>query len=63
MQIEKPIRKKINSKVVNKLIPINIKSEDIIKATEDVRKFGTPKFRTSKKYFLKFNGDNYPPKY
>lgn len=63
MQIEKPIRKKINSNMVKKLIPINIKREHIIKAIEDVRKFGTPKFRTSKKYFLKFDGDSYPPKY
>lgn len=45
------------------MIPKNIKREHIIKAIEEVEKVGTPKGRSSKKFFLEYNNKHYSPKY
>jgi len=45
------------------MIPKNIKREHIIKAIEEVKEVGIPKDRTSKKFFLEFECEYYPPKY
>lgn len=45
------------------MIPKNIKQKHIIKAIEEIGKNGTPKRRSSKKFFLKYNGKCFPPKY
>lgn len=46
------------------MIPENIKSEDIVRAVEEVEKLGTiPSGRDSEKYSLEYNGRFYPPKY
>ncbi len=45
------------------MIPKNIRREHIIKAIDDVKKFGFLKGRSSRNYFLEYNGMSYPPKY
>ncbi len=45
------------------MIPKYIKREHIIKAIEEVKRFGIPKRRSSKKFLLEYNGKHYPPKY
>ena len=45
------------------MIPWNINRDHIIMAIKEIDKCGVPKERYSKKYFLKFNGKLYPPKY
>lgn len=45
------------------MIPKNLKREHIIKAIEEVKKVGMPKRRSSKKFQLEYNGENFPPKY
>jgi hypothetical protein len=45
------------------MIPKNINREHIIKAIEEIKKVGIPDGRSSRKYFLEYNGEYYPPKY
>lgn len=45
------------------MIPKNIKKEHIIRAIERIKKFGIPEGRNSKKFFLEYNNEYYPPKY
>lgn len=45
------------------MIPKNIQREHIIKATEEADRVEIPKGRSSKKFFLEYNGEYYPPKY
>jgi hypothetical protein len=45
------------------MIPKNITREAIIKSIEKVDREGVPKGRESKKYNLRYNEKNYPPKY
>ncbi len=45
------------------MIPKNIKREHIIKATEEAKRVGVPKGRSSKKFLLEYNCEHYPPKY
>lgn len=44
-------------------IPKGILSKHIVAAIRNVIKNGIPKQRNSKRYFLKYSGKNYPPKY
>lgn len=45
------------------MIPKNIKQKHIFKAIEESKKIGIPVRRSSKKFFLKYNGKCFPPKY
>ncbi len=45
------------------MIPKNINQEHIFKAIEESKKIGIPVRRSSKKFFLKYNGKCFPPKY
>jgi hypothetical protein len=45
------------------LIPKNINREHILKAIQEIKKFGIPAGRSSKKFHLEYNGEFYPPKY
>lgn len=45
------------------LIPKNIKKEQVLAAISEIEKTGFPEGRGSKKFFLRFNGKNFPPKY
>lgn len=45
------------------MIPKNVDREHVVKAIEEVKRFGIPKGRGSKKFFVEFNGGYYPPKY
>ena len=45
------------------MIPKNIKREHIIKAIEEIESSKIPALRASKKFLLKYNGKDYPPKY
>jgi len=45
------------------MIPKNIKLEHILKAIEEIKRNGIPKGKNSRKFFLEFNGNYYPPKY
>ena len=44
-------------------IPKNITREHIIKAINEIDKNGVPENRQQRKFNLKYNGKNYPPKY
>jgi hypothetical protein len=44
-------------------IPKNITSEHIIKAINEIDTVVIPKGRQQRKFNLKYNGKNYPPKY
>jgi len=45
------------------LIPKNITKEHVLKAIEEVKRIGIPKGRGSKKFFVEFDGNCYPPKF
>jgi biotin operon repressor len=45
------------------MIPQNITKEHILKAIQEIDKNGVPEERLSTKYYLQYNGKNYPPKY
>lgn len=45
------------------MIPNNISKDHILKAIEYVKKNGVPNHRQSAWFFLKHDGENYPPKY
>jgi len=45
------------------MIPKNIHLEHILKAIEEIKKFGIPAGRSSKKIHLEYNGEFCPPKY
>ena len=44
-------------------IPKNITEEHIIRAIEEIDKNGVPKKREQRKFNLKYDGKDYPPKY
>lgn len=45
------------------MIPKNITKNDVLKALENINKFGVAKRRESTIYSLKYKGKSYPPKY
>jgi len=45
------------------MIPKNITREHVIKGIEEIETSGFPAARTSRKFLLKYNGKDYPPKY
>lgn len=45
------------------MIPKNIKREHVLRAIDLIDKFGVPKGRLSKKFYLIYKGKKYPPKY
>lgn len=45
------------------MIPKNINRNAVLKAIDRIEQEGIPKGRESKKYNLRFNNKNYPPKY
>ncbi len=45
------------------MIPKNIRKEHVIRAIGEIQRVGFPKNRVSRKYLVKYNDRDYPPKY
>lgn len=45
------------------MIPKNIRREHVLKAIAETKRSGIAERRGSKKFYIEFNGDRYPPKY
>lgn len=45
------------------MIPDNISYENVVRALDYIDNHGVPAIRTSRKWFLVYNNQNYPPKY